>query len=47
VVPGRCYLNPDRHAEAEAAFRRAIEIEPGNEIALQALADLTQRPAAG
>ena len=47
IVQGRCFRDLDRHAEAEAAFRRALQIEPDNVIAVQELADLKQRPATG
>jgi cytochrome c-type biogenesis protein CcmH/NrfG len=47
MVQGRCFRDLGRHAEAEPAFRHAIEIEPGNELATQELADLKQRTAAG
>jgi tetratricopeptide (TPR) repeat protein len=43
IVMGRCCLDLKLDAEAEVAFRRALELDPENVIALKALADITER----
>jgi tetratricopeptide (TPR) repeat protein len=43
IVRGRCCLDLKQDAEAEVAFRRALELDPENVIALKALADITER----
>jgi tetratricopeptide (TPR) repeat protein len=43
IVLGRCHLDIGNGAEAEAAFRRVLELDDENAIALRALADLAEQ----
>ena len=43
IVLGRCHLDLGNGAEAEAAFRRVLELDDENAIALRALADLAEQ----
>ncbi|HEV8150791.1 MAG TPA: tetratricopeptide repeat protein [Gemmatimonadales bacterium] len=43
IVRGRCHLDTQAWAEAERAFRRVVELDPENAIALKALADLAEQ----
>lgn len=42
IVRGRCYLDAQSSAQAEAAFRRVVELDPENAIALKGLADIAE-----
>ncbi len=42
IVLGRCHLDLEQRPEAEAAFRRVLELDDENAIALRALADLAE-----
>ncbi|HEV8612265.1 MAG TPA: tetratricopeptide repeat protein [Gemmatimonadales bacterium] len=43
IVRGRCYLDTQASAEAAQAFRRVVELDPENAIALKGLADLAEQ----
>ncbi len=43
IVLGRCHLDLGQRAEAESAFRRVLELDDENAIALRALADLAEQ----
>ncbi|MFI5209141.1 MAG: tetratricopeptide repeat protein [Gemmatimonadales bacterium] len=43
IVLGRCCLDLKQDPEAEAAFSKALELDPENVIALKALADICER----
>jgi tetratricopeptide (TPR) repeat protein len=43
IVLGRCHLDLGHGAEAEAAFRRVLDLDDENAIALRALADLAEQ----
>ncbi len=43
IVLGRCHLDLADEPEAESDFARVLECDPGNAIALQALADIAER----
>ncbi len=45
IVLGRCHLDLGDLASAEAAFRRVLELDKENVIAIKALADITERQA--
>ncbi|MBM4186485.1 MAG: tetratricopeptide repeat protein [Gemmatimonadetes bacterium] len=43
IVKGRCLLDAKAEAEAEQTFRKVVELDPENVIALQGLADISER----
>ena len=43
IVRGRCHLDTRSDAEAEAAFRRVLDLDPENVIALKGLAETAER----
>lgn len=45
IVLGRCHLDLGDLAAAESAFRRVLELDKENVIAIKALADITERQA--
>jgi tetratricopeptide (TPR) repeat protein len=45
IVLGRCHLDLGDLASAEGAFRRVLELDKENVIAIKALADITERQA--
>jgi tetratricopeptide (TPR) repeat protein len=43
IVRGRCHLDTRTDAEAEGAFRRVLDLDPENVIALKGLAEVSER----